>query len=964
MRAGCPTRGNLAGEVPARVRGSVLAVVLVGFAVRLIAFAAAADAPLVLDEASYRLRAEALLDGQGFVGSYQSWVGHEGRPIDLPQYPGAWQPPGQTLWLAAALALGDRSVAAARFGQVLLGSLAVFLVYLLGRAWFGHRQGLVAAWLCALYPNLIAYSHYLWSEPLFTALLLSALWLVTRRAGAPGAGDALAAGALLGLAALTRAAALYMLPLVAGWLLVARRAHPHAARRAAALLVAAAFVVVLPWSVRNTRLHDGFVLIETNAPYNLWRGNGPDSFAGRDDPGTARYAWPFDGIPITPVGNRTARRLVEETKLALEKPAPTDIEIMQHARRAASEEIRARPGTFVARIPTRLVDLWNPTSFLLRHLRIGAYGAVPAPLEAALSIASVLSYAAVMALAGIGIWMTRRRPETWLVVLFALLLSVMSAASFGLTRFRVPWMPLAMLMAALPLATLWERRRGAASAAGVAFGALLLAGCTPSPEPAGPNLLWVVWDTVRADRTGLYGHDAPTTPHLDTWATKGRVFEDVVSPAGYTLPAHASMFTGLLPSEHCTDNENQRLDDRFETLAERLDAAGWRTFLFSANPHVTASPSRNLAQGFATTEHPWSERWIEEARRLTREKIDPEDRSSELPDRLESGALTAWTLKASGELAQRAVIDWLESTDSERPWFVFVNYMEAHRPLIPPRRYRELMLEPAAVEHSYAVDRSWLPMWEYTFGLGDYSRAELAVTRATYDATIRQLDDLFANLLSALEERGYLEDTVVVLTADHGELLGEHHMLDHQYALHEPLLRVPLVIHAPGRVEPGREGRPVSTLDLFPTLLGLMGLDAPEDGAAKDLLAPDAARTRIAEDPSGARVGLSQVLAAHPGWNPSRFQRSQRALLDGDWKYLWASDGRDALYDLGTDPGELHDRSAEDPERTAQLRAALEAELSALARCEPTGEKGPELSPEEASLLRELGYLAPEEREP
>ncbi|MDP7573003.1 MAG: hypothetical protein QF391_15485, partial [Myxococcota bacterium] len=104
--------------MPARVRGSVLAVVLVGFAVRLIAFAAAADAPLVLDEASYRLRAEALLDGQGFVGSYQSWVGHEGRPIDLPQYPGAWQPPGQTLWLAAALALGDRSVAAARFGQV------------------------------------------------------------------------------------------------------------------------------------------------------------------------------------------------------------------------------------------------------------------------------------------------------------------------------------------------------------------------------------------------------------------------------------------------------------------------------------------------------------------------------------------------------------------------------------------------------------------------------------------------------------------------------------------------------------------------------------------------------------------------------------------------------------------------------------------------------------------------------
>lgn len=938
--------------------------VLVGFAVRLVAFAAAADAPLVLDEATYRLRAVALLEGRGFVGSYQSWVHHAGRPVELPQYPGAWQPPGQTLWLAAALAAGDRSVGAARFGQVLLGSLAVLLVYLLGRAWFGHREGLVAAWLCALYPNLVAYSHYLWPEPLFIALLLSALWLVTRNAEAPGARDALAAGALLGLAALTRVAALYLLPLIAGWLLVARHAHPGASRRAAALLVAAACLVVLPWTVRNTRLHGGVVLIETNAPYNLWRGNGPDSFAGRDDPDTPRYAWPFDGIPIGPVGNRTARRLVQETTAALGKPAPTDLEIARHARRAATEEIRARPGTFVARIPTRLVDLWNPTSFLLRHFRIGAYGAVPAPLEAAVSIASVLSYAAVMALAGIGMWMARKRPETWLVALFALLLSVMSAASFGLTRFRVPWMPLAMLMAALPLATLWERRRGAAGAAGVAAGVLLLGGCAPEPKPTGPNLLWVVWDTVRADRTGLYGHAPPTTPRLDAWAAEGRVFDDAISPAGYTLPAHASMFTGLLPSEHCTDNDNQRLDDRFETLAERLDAAGWRTFLFSANPHVTASPSRNLAQGFATTEHPWSERWAGEALRLTREKISPDDHSSELPDRLESGALTAWTLKASGELAQRAVIEWLESTDSERPWFVFVNYMEAHRPLIPPRRYRELMLEPAAVERSYAVDRSWLPMWEYTFGLRDYTRAELATTRATYDAALRQLDDLFADLLAALDERGFLEDTVVVLTSDHGELLGEHHMLDHQYALHEPLLRVPLVIHAPGRVEPGREERPVSTLDLFPTLLGLLGLSAPDDGTARDLLAPDPERRRIAEDPSGARVGLAQVLAAHPGWDPSRFRRSQRALLDGGWKYLWTSDGRDALYDLRADPGELRDRSAEDPERAAQLRAALEAELSALSRCAPTGERGPELSPEEASLLRELGYVAPEEREP
>ena len=950
--------------MPARVRGSVLAVVGVGFAVRLIAFAAATDVPLVLDEDTYRVRAEALLAGEGFVGSYQSWVHHEGRSPELPQYPGAWQPPGQTLWLATTLAAGNGAVAAARFGQVLLGTLAVLLVYLLGNAWFSHREGLVAAWLCALYPNLVAFSHYLWSEPLFIVLLLAALWLLTRRAEGPDTGEALAAGVLFGLAALTRAAALYWLPVVAVWLLLARRTRPRETRRAAAALVVAACLVILPWAVRNTQLHDGFVLLETNAAFNLWRGNGPDSFAGRDTANIPRYGWPLEGIPTAPVGNRTARRLVREAKVALENPTPTDLEIAQYARRTAQDEILARPGTFLARVPTRLVDLWNPTSFVLRHFRLGAYGAVPAPIEAAVSIAAVLSYVAVMALAAIGIWMARRRPETWLVVTLAVLLSAMTAASFGLTRFRLPWMPLGLVMAAVPLAALGRRRRRIRTAAAAAAAALLVSGCTPDPQPTGPNLLWVVWDTVRADRTGLYGHDAPTTPRLDAWAAGGRVFEDVVSPAGYTLPSHASMFTGLLPSEHCTNNDNQRLDDGFETLAERLAVAGWRTFLFSANPHISASPSRNLAQGFATTEHPWSERWIEAARRLTDEKVDPADRSSELAGRLESGALTAWNLKASGELAQDAVLSWLESGDSARPWFVFVNYMEAHRPLIPPRAYRELLMEPATVARSYTVDRSWLPMWEYTFGLRDYTRAELATTRATYDAAIRQLDDLFANLLEALDAQGYLDDTVVVLTADHGELLGEHHMLDHQYALHEPLLRVPLVVHAPGRIEPGRDPRPVSTLDLFPTLLELLEQPAPRQSAARSLLTPDTARPRIAEDPSGSNVGLAQVVAAHPGWDPSPFQRRQRALLDGDWKYLWSSRGDEALYDLGTDPGELQDRSADEPERTAQLRAALRAQLAALARCQPNGRAAPAVAPEEAALLRDLGYLDPGEDAP
>ncbi len=125
----------------------------------------------------------------------------------------------------------------------------------------------------------------------------------------------------------------------------------------------------------------------------------------------------------------------------------------------------------------------------------------------------------------------------------------------------------------------------------VAVALLAALGCPPPAPPAPPNILWVVWDTVRADHLSLYGYERETTPRLDAWAAGARVFDDVRSVASYTLPSHASMFTGLLPSEHCTHNDHKRLDDRYTTLAELLREAGYQTFLFSSNPHVSA-PAR------------------------------------------------------------------------------------------------------------------------------------------------------------------------------------------------------------------------------------------------------------------------------------------------------------------------------------------------------------------------------------
>src|SRR5262245_36704957 len=952
-------------DVLAAAHRPALAVFAVALAFRLAALWAARDAELVLDEQTYALRAEALLEGRGFLGSYQSWVRHDAsKPADLPQYPGAWQPPAYTAFIAAVMALSGRSLLAVKLAQVLLGSLSVLLVLDLGRSWFGESAGRAAAWFAALYPNLIAFTHYLWSETLFIFLLLAGLVALSRQGGPPRVRAALLAGALFGLAALTRAPIAYFLPVLSAWILFVHRGQRRAALAAAALVPAAAFLVILPWTLRNTLLHGGFVLIETNGPYNLWRGNGPGAFEDRCSPDVPHYPWPFECIPLSPVGNRYAWVLIADVKRALGKEDPSDLEVIRYAQRAAWDEIRAHPATFVRRIGPRLADMWNPTSFLVRHLYVGAYGPVPAPIATLLAWWAMLAYLAAAVLALAGAWLERRSPLTWLVALLVLLCPGITALSFGLTRFRLPLEPLLIVLAGAALAALRPRgvRRGAAT---LAAAGLALAGCggesrAPRPAPGAPDLLVVVWDTARADHMSLYGHTRPTTPRIDAWAKDARVFENATSTAGYTLPSHASILTGLLPSEHCVNNASPRLDERFVTLAELLRGAGYQTFLYSENPHVAAGAS-NLAQGFDAVEHPWSPGRAEAARRIVLEKIPPEDRSSELRERLaavERGEAppSAWNMKAAGELAEQAILEWLDRRDPTRPWFVFVNYMEAHRPTIPPRRYRERMLAPQDVDASYRVDRSWPPTWEYTFGLREMGPREIELTRATYDAALAELDDLTASLFDALEARGWLANAVVVLTSDHGELLGEHHMLDHQYALHEELLRVPLVVRFPAAFPPGRDPRPVENFDVFATLLEVAGVEPPPGTRARSLVAPLDRRARLAEDPAASSVGIDQVRAAHPGFDPTPFQRRLRAWTDEPHKYVWSSDGRHALYDLSRDPGEARDLSGEQAGLAARLGAELEAYRATLGRCAPAPAPAP--GPEEMERLRALGYSA------
>jgi arylsulfatase A-like enzyme len=511
-------------------------------------------------------------------------------------------------------------------------------------------------------------------------------------------------------------------------------------------------------------------------------------------------------------------------------------------------------------------------------------------------------------------------------------------------------------------------RTGAITAMLVGLGLLVVGSLScsrngePSANAARPNVLWVVWDTVRADRMSVYGHARPTTPFLERWAKDARVFEDCVATAGSTVPSHASMFTGLLPTEHGANYSEQALSDGLTTVAELFRDSGYDTFLFAANPHIQSTT--NFSQGFEVEKHPWSEEYRDEATSIVRGKIPRGDQSSHLVKKMqnEEAEVGDWNLMASGQLAETALLNWLENRDESKPYFAFLNYMEAHAPYIPPRAYREMLLDSEKdVADSYALDNRAVSRWAYCFNLYEYSARDLDLMSRVYDASLIELDALFEGLLARLEAEGLLDDTVVVLVSDHGEQLGEHHLIDHQYALYDAMLRVPLIVHYPARFAAGRDDAPVATFDLFPTLLELAGIDPPEglESKAVSLLAPAEGRVRLAEYPTPFEQGFRKVLRFHPDFDPSPWSRRLRAFYRGDQKLICSTDGRHELYDRKADPGEEVDLSAQQAALGDELMRDLLAFSATLGS--PRDADAAEFSQQELEMLRALGYVGDEE---
>ncbi len=431
----------------------------------------------------------------------------------------------------------------------------------------------------------------------------------------------------------------------------------------------------------------------------------------------------------------------------------------------------------------------------------------------------------------------------------------------------------------------------------------------PAPQAAAPNVLLIVLDTVRAQNLSLYGYHRATTPRLEQFARRGVRFEKAISTAAWTLPAHASMFTGRYPRELSADFLKP-LDASHPTLAEVLRARGYLTAGFVANTFYCGY-EHGLSRGFLHYED--YQLSLEELL-ISSSLLRTITHNAHLRQII--GNHQVLTRKTAAQVNEN-FLSWLSdvAAASGRPFFAFLNYFDAHEPYLPPAPYDTLFGANLAWRnwpHDHTVRAAWRIKREQM----NPQQNQAAID--AYDGSLAYLDHHLGLLFDELERRGLLEQTIVIVTSDHGEAFGEHGHHGHGDNLYLPLLHVPLLISFPGRVPAGGEiQEPVTLRDLAATILDLAGINE-ENLLPGQSLARHWRSTSAVTASTGSPI-LSEVNIApiKPRLYPPGSRAELCSLLHGRYHYIKNASGHEEVYDIVNDPSEL--RNLADSEEGRQM---------------------------------------------
>lgn len=451
-----------------------------------------------------------------------------------------------------------------------------------------------------------------------------------------------------------------------------------------------------------------------------------------------------------------------------------------------------------------------------------------------------------------------------------------------------------------------------------------------------PNILAIVLDTARADVIKNI-HSLSTVRSI---ATEGCTFTNCFANAPWTLPSHSSFFTGLRPSHHGVVSR----DNVFRTkrdLVSLLDDQGYATVAFSNNPWISPDFGFDTFDDFVACWNPFQrgsdlagisqlEGTGEQLKAIGRNLLDldaPFTLANAfymrfLRDRHDSGA----------RLTNRLIRQWFDGQNSDKPFFAFVNYMEPHLEYDPPTEYAEQYL-PDGIDLKTAKTLNQDP-WAYLVGEEPMDEDDFAILRALYRAELAYLDKRLGELYDYLEQSDLLDETAIFIFGDHGENIGDHCLMDHQYSLYDTLLHVPLIARFPKSFNKGTKfGGLIELRDIYPTILELAGAQKPNE----ESIATKPLQKRLDED-----NGRKYVISEYPSPQPSitilqdrydstndlsKYDRQLQSIRTESWKYIRASDDNNELYNLSIDPEEENNISGDGIEMEAYLSEKLYEEI-------------------------------------
>ena len=459
-----------------------------------------------------------------------------------------------------------------------------------------------------------------------------------------------------------------------------------------------------------------------------------------------------------------------------------------------------------------------------------------------------------------------------------------------------------------------------------------------------PNLILITMDTTRADHLSCYGYHRKTTPHLDEFAEGSVLFKNTYSPSSWTLPAHASLFTGMYPAKHgarvnsdftrylllrygtelkagfginsqgIAGQSTRYLEEENTTLAELLLAKGYKTAGVIAGPWCLEK--FGLGQGFTFYDNTLYNPDYDVAYFALCKIVG---RFVSLLDFVTKYGIEDWGKTASQ--VNEVAFNWLEKNYTQ-PFFLFLNYFDPHHPYSPPKPFdglfsngnKDLVENFNNPEGVLGFIKGQRRLLHAVLNLQHkLSEVERNVLVSQYDGEIRYLDYHINRLFQKLKRLKIYDNTMIIVTSDHGESFGSHDIITHGYSLYQEELKIPLIIKYPSS-QPlkGVVDNLVSLVDILPTIMSTLGFSVGGDVQGKIL--PDAGHSIIAESYNNWRKIL---LHGH------RFNRDLKAYYDGPFKYIWGSNGCE-LYNIENDPQELNNLIKEMPKKAREMQALLD----------------------------------------